>query len=223
MRVVPSDRRGGTGQSAGGRGRRTAARPGVRSVDAAIRRAPAVQSRRSRCCGASCRRSARRRLGAGARLLRSMRWMLEARRYLDRRVARRPRGQAHRCGLSVGDAGLAARRFTGPRADDGGARCPPARGSSGGLCRSVPGGRGAVAWLSRPICPNLLRNLLRCKNLLDEQAMTADILGVVQRTISLATPIRNRSHGRCPPQLFRFRRDQDDGRFPLSSALMSKR
>ena len=45
VRLFPADRRGGSRRAAGARGRRTAARPAVRSVDAAIRRASALQIR----------------------------------------------------------------------------------------------------------------------------------------------------------------------------------
>ena len=125
LRVSAAGRRDGPRRAAAGRGRRAAAGPAVRSADAAIRRTAAVQTRP---------RSAAPRIAArsgGGALRRRLVAALDAMdagsgRYRHRRDARRPCGQVDRGRLCGGDAGLAARRCAGSRADDGGARCAAA-------------------------------------------------------------------------------------------------
>src|SRR5271154_2404260 len=90
----------------------------------------------------------------------------------------------------------------------------PWRRSMGGYAGSNDGSprTGRYATIARPRLPNFAALQ---KSLLDDGRANADILGVVQRTITRSlngTP----NHG-CPPQFFRFRRHQNDDRFSLSS------
>ena len=180
-------RRGRSGRAACSRGGRASARPGVRPDDAAIRRAAALRPplevlrrelarrpargarrRRRRCCArcAGCSRRPRSRPAASAR---------------------RNRGKVNCCGLFGGHARVASRRLAGPCADHGGARFAGCAASSGGCPGAlVPTERRRSAARKPAVRLSLLRcqNFLHCKKLLDARGATADILGVVQRTIN---------------------------------------
>ena len=76
--LLSPDRRDRAGRAAGRRAGRAPARPVVRSADAAIRRASALQARPRRAAPRIAAAIPLTALCAGASLLRSMRWMLEA-------------------------------------------------------------------------------------------------------------------------------------------------